>query len=119
MDERRAIKIFSALLFSAAPEGKQGDKDCLDQKNLLSQSKKPILNPEQRQKNQQNAESRTFRPTGAHIEMIRVAPHLHILAPDAEFEFSCKSLFLNQEQQVIILNANVKVRNSWTKDRRW
>lgn len=47
MDERRAIKIFSALLFSPVPEGKQGDKDCVwHEKNLLSQSQKPILKPE-------------------------------------------------------------------------
>lgn len=29
VDERRAIKIFSALLFSPDPEGKRGDSDCV------------------------------------------------------------------------------------------
>lgn len=38
MDERRAIIIFSALLFFPDPEGKRGDGDCVwhEKKSLIS-----------------------------------------------------------------------------------
>lgn len=51
VDERRAIKILSALFFPSDPEGKRGDRDCVwhekrrknPPQSISSQSEKPIL----------------------------------------------------------------------------